>query len=289
MSQAELEVGSVAATDGGLTFDDPEAYIPRDRRRALATGATMADRVQGAGLFADISGFTPLTEALATELGPHRGAEELTAVLGRVFHEVITELDRFGGDVIYFSGDAITCWIDGDDGARATASALAMQAAIARVGTVVTPGGSTVTLAMKVAIAVGPARRFVVGDPAIQLIDVLAGRLVDDLAETEHHAGKGEVVLDPPPSPHSAPGSACRSCARTQPPGAPSGSSATWRSMSPTPHPWNPRRASRTTSSGPGCCPPSTIGSGPGVASSRGAPTGLPPLPALRRHRLRQR
>ena len=189
------EAGPTAASHD-LAHDDPEAYIPRDRRRALATGATMADRVQGAGLFADISGFTPLTEALATELGPHRGAEELTAALDRIFHAVIDELERFGGDVIYFSGDAITCWIDGDDGSRATAAALAMQAAIVRVGTVVTPGGSTITLAMKVAIAVGPARRFVVGDPEIQLVDVLAGRLVDQLAAAEHHATKGEVVLD---------------------------------------------------------------------------------------------
>ena len=197
MSQAESEGGPIATMSAGLTFDDPEAYIPRDRRRALATGAEMPDRVHGAGLFADISGFTPLTEALAAELGPHRGAEELTAVLARVFHEVIAQLDRFGGDVIYFSGDAITGWIDEDDGRRATAAALAMQEAIARVGTVVTPGGSTFTLAMKVAIAVGKARRFVVGDPEIQLIDVLAGRLVDDLAASEHHASKGEVVLDP--------------------------------------------------------------------------------------------
>jgi predicted ATPase/class 3 adenylate cyclase len=47
-----------------------------------------------------------------------------------------------------------------------------------------------------VAVACGAARRFVVGDPEIQLIDVLAGRLIDDLAETEHHADKGEVVFD---------------------------------------------------------------------------------------------
>ena len=33
----------------------------------------MPDRVRGAALFADISGFTPLTEALAKELGPQRG------------------------------------------------------------------------------------------------------------------------------------------------------------------------------------------------------------------------
>jgi len=182
--------------DEGQRFDNPEAYIPRDRRRALAAGTTMPDRVRGAGLFADISGFTPLTEALATELGPQRGAEVLTSILGDVISAVIDELDRYGGDVIYFSGDAITCWLDGDDGRRATACALAMQAAMDRVGTVTTPGGRPITLAMKVAIAVGPARRFVVGIARVQLIDVLAGRLVDQLAEAEHHAEKGEVVLD---------------------------------------------------------------------------------------------
>ncbi len=47
-----------------LSRDEPEAYIARDRRRALATQVEMPDRVRGAALFADISGFTPLTEAL---------------------------------------------------------------------------------------------------------------------------------------------------------------------------------------------------------------------------------
>ena len=180
-----------------LARDDPEAYIARDRRRALAEHRTMPDRVAGSAIFADISGFTPLTEALANELGPQRGAEELTANLGRVFHAVIEALDRRGGDVIYFSGDAITCWIDGDDGSRAVAAGLGMQEAMARVGQITTPGGTSVQLALKVAIAVGSARRFVVGDPQIQLIDVLAGSLIDDLADTEHYAEKGQVVLDP--------------------------------------------------------------------------------------------
>lgn len=177
-------------------FDNPQAFIPGDRRRALATGTSMPDRVRGAAVFADISGFTPLTEALARELGPQRGAEALTANLGRVFHALIEELARYGGHVIYFSGDAITCWIDGDDGARAVACALAMQQTMDRLREVVTPGGTRIPLAMKVAVAVGSARRFVVGDPEIQLIDVLAGRLVDALAIAEQHARKGEVVLD---------------------------------------------------------------------------------------------
>ena len=187
--RAAVAVGEAAA-------DNPEAYVARDRRQALANRVDMPDRVRGSALFADISGFTPLTEALANELGPQRGAEELTANLGRVFHAVIAELDRYGGDVIYFSGDAITCWIDGDDGLRAVAAAFAMQEAMARVGEIRTPGGAVVQLALKVAVAAGAARRFVVGDPEIQLIDVLAGRLIDELAEAEHHAEKGEVVLD---------------------------------------------------------------------------------------------
>jgi class 3 adenylate cyclase/tetratricopeptide (TPR) repeat protein len=175
--------------------ESAEAYIPSDRRRALAAGADMPDRVRGAALFADISGFTPLTEALTKELGPQRAAEELTAQLNRVFHLLIAELERHGGDVIYFSGDAITCWLDGDDGARATACALAMQAAIDQAGVVVTPAGTRIRVAVKIAVTVGTARRFLVGAPDVQRIDVLAGRIIDELAAAEKLAEKGEVVL----------------------------------------------------------------------------------------------
>src|SRR5262249_27490859 len=58
------------------------------------------------------------------------------------------------------------------------------------------PDGTTTALAMKVAVTGGPARRFVVGDPNIQLIDILAGATLDRLAATEHYAGTGEVLLD---------------------------------------------------------------------------------------------
>ena len=176
-------------------IDRSEAYLAGDRRRAIGEGRELTDRVWGTALFADVSGFTPLTEALANELGPHRGAEELTAHLNRVFHAVIDDVDRFGGEVIYFGGDAITCWLDGDDGRRGAACGLAIQRTMSSVGTIRTPAGTEVVLAIKVAVAVGDARRFVVGDPSIQLIDVLAGRLIDELADAEHLAEKGDVVL----------------------------------------------------------------------------------------------
>ncbi|MDQ4077946.1 MAG: AAA family ATPase, partial [Chloroflexota bacterium] len=174
-----------------------QVYMPMDWRQAMARGETLPERVEGAALFADISGFTPLTEALAKELGPQRGAEELTEYLNLVYNALIAELHRFGGSVIGFAGDAITCWLDGDDGARAMACGFAMQDAMGQFDQIKTAAGTTITLAMKVAVTVGPARRFVVGDPQIQLIDVLAGSTLDNLAATEHHANKGEVVLGP--------------------------------------------------------------------------------------------
>ena len=97
------------------------AYIPMDRCLALSTGTSLPDRTQGSALFADISGFTPLTEALLKAYGPRRGPEELTRQLNRIYDALVSEVHRYGGSVIALSGDAVTCWLDGDDGRRATA------------------------------------------------------------------------------------------------------------------------------------------------------------------------
>jgi class 3 adenylate cyclase/tetratricopeptide (TPR) repeat protein len=175
--------------------DSPSIYIPMDRRQALASGKTLPDRTVGAALFADISGFTPLTEGLAKELGRRRGAEELTKQLNMIYGGLITEVERYHGSVIGFSGDAITCWLDGDDGLRATACALSMQQVMQQFETIRTPSGLTFPLAIKVAIAAGPARRFRVGDLKIQYWDVLAGATLDRLAAAEHEAESGEVVI----------------------------------------------------------------------------------------------
>ena len=158
------------------------SYIPMDRRHAMARGETLPDHTYGSALFADVSGFTPLTEALVRELGPQRGAEELTGFLNRVYDALINELHRWGGSAIAFAGDAVTCWFDGDDGLRAVASAMAMQKVMRAFSAVQTPSGSTVQLSMKAAVSVGPARRFLVGDPSIRVIDALAGSTLERLA-----------------------------------------------------------------------------------------------------------
>ena len=152
-------------------------YIPTDRRHALARGEDLPDRAAGSALFVDISGFTPLAEALATELGPQRGAEVLTLYLNQVYDALIAELDRFRGSVIGFSGDAVTCWFDGDIGLAATACAKQMHRAMNQFGSIELPDGERIPLSVKAGIAVGDARRFLVGNQDHQILDVLAGRL----------------------------------------------------------------------------------------------------------------
>lgn len=165
-----------------------------DRRHALASGLALPDRATGAVLFADISGFTPLTQALAEELGRQRGPEEITRLLNGVYTPLIDAIHRYRGSVVGFAGDAITCWFDRDDGLRAATSALALQEIMQGLRTVVTPGGTQHILAIKVALVAGSVRRFVVGDPAVQLIDVLAGKTLDRVALGEHLASPGEVL-----------------------------------------------------------------------------------------------
>lgn len=182
-------------------MDTFTAFMPLDRRLALAANRPLPDRVQGAALFADISGFTPLTAVLAQELGPHRGAEELIRQLNRVYTDLIAQIHRYHGNVIHFSGDAIACWFDQSASEEyhpinlALACALELQKAMARLEAVRTPGGRQLSLALKVALAAGPARRFLVGDPDVYVIEILAGTTLDQMSAAEKMANQGEVIV----------------------------------------------------------------------------------------------
>ncbi|MEO8613275.1 MAG: tetratricopeptide repeat protein, partial [Chloroflexota bacterium] len=145
--------------------------------------------VIGAALFADISGFTQLTERLTQQLGARRGIEELTLKINQVYSALIDAVDSYWGTVINFAGDAITCWFDAEETdatARAVACALAMQTAMVAFD----------DLALKVTVTSGAARRFIVGDPTIQYIDTLASATIARLAVGEQLALKGEILLD---------------------------------------------------------------------------------------------
>ena len=174
------------------------AYIPSDRRTALAAGRELPHQTSGAALCADLSGFTPLTEAMSCRFGPRRGAEELALYLNRFYDALIAPVGAYRGSVVAFSGDAITCWFDSDDGARAIAAAQAMQLAMQPFLSLPLGNRENISLGVKIAIVSGPARRFQVGDPTIQFFDTLAGASMDRLSVLGHLARTGEILLDEP-------------------------------------------------------------------------------------------
>ena len=183
-----------------------------DRCQAIVAGDELPDRVYGAALFADISGFTPLTAALAAEFGRQRGAELVLDYINPIYEALIGKLHDYRGSVIGFAGDSITCWLDGGAGGsggadrsggagssggagrRAVTCALAMQQVMRAFATITTPGGRSVALAIKIGIAAGPARRFLVGNPAVHNFEALAGATLERMAAAEGQAQKGEVI-----------------------------------------------------------------------------------------------
>jgi class 3 adenylate cyclase/tetratricopeptide (TPR) repeat protein len=150
----------------------------------------LPSRTNGSAIFADLSGFTPLTEKLTRILGPRRGVEALSQQLNGVYGALIDEVESYGGSVLGFAGDSIIGWFEeaGSESTalRATTCAQGMQSAMQKFD----------ELSLKIVITTGPARRLVVGDPAIQLIDTIAGRTIARLTTAERLARRAETLLD---------------------------------------------------------------------------------------------
>ncbi len=152
-----------------------------------------------ATLFADISGFTPLAEALAS--AGVRGAEELTAILNRVFEALITTAESHGGHVVKFGGDALSltwpCPLEGLAEAvwRAVQAAFAMQAAMASFATVSTSQGQF-ELRMKMGLSAGQLLEVHAGGVYDRWEYVLAGAPMADMSQAENLAEAGEIVVD---------------------------------------------------------------------------------------------
>ena len=155
-------------------------------------------RFEGVTLFADVSGFTAISEALGSS-GKH-GAEELTDILNTYFGDMIAIIRRHGGMIAKFGGDALTAVFpcsprNKEQTAReAVACALEMQESMGAYASIPTSAGDF-GLAMKAGLACGPLFRTVVGDAAVRLEHILAGDALDLCAEAEHHASRGEVVI----------------------------------------------------------------------------------------------
>ncbi len=182
------------------------AYVPYWLLTRLAQGAVIpghAEPVEAVVLYADIAGFTSLTEALAQQGA--EGVEVLSQTVADVFGILVETVYAHGGDVARFFGDAIMAFwplADADDeGQRATAVAAAVaaaqeiQGALRRFERLDTPAGPVV-LSMRVGIGLGPALAMVVGTAAQQRF-VLAGQALAFAIVAEKEARRGQVMLHP--------------------------------------------------------------------------------------------
>lgn len=174
---------------------------PLVARRWLAAGdAPGHRRVTGSLLFADISGYTRVSERLARR--GRVGSEEATALVDRVLRALIEAIGSRGGDILDFAGDALVALFPAADSAAEGTSAVAASSAAVAIrewfddhGTQTTSVGR-VQLQASVSVASGPVDLFLSG-PDDELALFVAGPTATRLVLLERAAVAGEIRICP--------------------------------------------------------------------------------------------
>ncbi len=155
--------------------------------------ATRWKAIDGTFVFADLSGFTKMSERLA-RLG-RLGAEEVTESIGTCFAELLEIVYEDGGGLVKFGGDALFLLFTGEDHVvRAARSAAGMRTRLRTAGKFVTPAGN-VTLRMSVGVHTDTFHCFLVGGSSRELIVV--GEAASTVVAMEGAATAGRIVLSP--------------------------------------------------------------------------------------------
>ncbi|NJN54439.1 MAG: adenylate/guanylate cyclase domain-containing protein, partial [Anaerolineae bacterium] len=153
--------------------------------------------VRGTLLFADISGFTAMSERLS-QVG-REGAEEVTAVVNRYFEVMLTILKEYRGELIRFGGDALLGLFTEGHGryssaTQAVQAAMKMQAAMSQFAETKTSQG-TFPLQMSVGVRSGQFFAAQLGT-AEAMEYALFGDDVNATAAIESAANAGQVLVD---------------------------------------------------------------------------------------------
>lgn len=156
------------------------------------------ERFETVALFADVSGFTAISEALGKT--GKVGSEELTLILNSYFEPMINLITSYGGIIAKFGGDALTVLFPYRSRTRFNTVRRAIQCAL-DMQTQIMPHYKEVptslgmfSLAMKAGLAIGPVVCTNVGGEG-RTEYIVAGEVLDRCAEAEHYAAKGEVVV----------------------------------------------------------------------------------------------
>jgi len=169
-----------------------EPYVPTLAAEwARAAGDAPHRRLTGTIAFADLSGFTRLSERLARR--GRIGAEQVTEVVNTYFAEMLDISDALGGDVLKFGGDALLSFFTGDAHAlRAAETVTAQRRALRTLPSVETSSGR-VRVGMSAGIWTGQIDAFLVGSQHRELI--LAGPAVTGVKRLEGSADRGQIMV----------------------------------------------------------------------------------------------
>lgn len=176
------------------------SYVPQHILTRLTTNPHLlqepsSETFTGVLLFADISGFTPLTERLS-QRGP-AGIEKLKGLLNDYFGKLISVVRQYGGDVFKFTGDGfLALWPVENDGIDLPAlahQALACSQAIQeKLHDYTTDEGH---LALKIALSAGELAVIHLGGVFNRWEFFIAGEPMSQVGHAETKAKPGEIIL----------------------------------------------------------------------------------------------
>jgi class 3 adenylate cyclase/tetratricopeptide (TPR) repeat protein len=186
---------NVMAGSGDLARFVPTFLLTRLADRATLFSPSFSQSADVAVLFADISGFTALSEKLGSR-GPD-GVEELTQVLNAYFGKLIETIQSHGGDVVKFAGDALLAfWPAAGEHDLARATRLAAQCGLRvqeTLATFTTPQGHR--LYLKVGVGAGHVFFVSLGGVYNRWESVMVGAPVVEATLATTKAEAGSVVV----------------------------------------------------------------------------------------------
>jgi class 3 adenylate cyclase len=169
-----------------------ECYVPRMLLGRLATPSVgLVEVLEGTMVFADVSGFTRLSERLARK--GTEGAEHLVDAINTCFSALLGIAYDLGGSLLKFGGDAMLLWFyDEGHALRACSAAIAMRRALRDVGRI-RAGSSSVVLRMSVGVHTGSYAMFLVGGSHRELL--VGGPATGTVVAMESAAAAGQILV----------------------------------------------------------------------------------------------
>jgi len=169
----------------------PEALLARLARPI----DVLSETVECTVVFADVSGFTRLSERLARR--GNEGGEQLVDLINACFTALLAEAYGRGGSLVKFGGDAMVLLFydqqrNQQHALRACACAAAMRRRLREVGRV-RSGDSNVVLRMSVGIHSGEYAMLVVGDSHREF--VIGGEGTTKVVALEAAATAGQILI----------------------------------------------------------------------------------------------